>query len=428
MLDIAIVGAGPGGLITALRLHQQGFRPWIYETVAELRPLGVGVDIKVYGTKELEELGLLDRFRDISIEAEDSIFFNRFGQEIYAEKCGVHMGYLHEQRFAHRGTLQMMLYETVLERLGAQSVVLGARVSGYDQDADGVTLDIEHRDGSTEQVRHAAVIAADGINSAIRRQMHPESSAPHYSGITMWRGVTVRPPFRNGRTILHIGDPRISSMIVYPIAKNVDGQGNDLINWVVEATRDESIEDWNQEGSVDEIIHYYDDTAIDFLDVQQLMRDASEVYLFPLIRHDPLDTWVDGRVALLGDAAHAMYPRGGNGISQAIVDARVIAEKLAEFADPHEAFVAYQDGRLEMVNRIVMNQRGEGYEVIRRIVAERTDGQPFDDVEDVLPLAEADAIFSKYHALVGQPRPGWGAGQATGFRTAPTGKDREEAV
>ncbi|HYP72758.1 MAG TPA: FAD-dependent monooxygenase, partial [Microbacterium sp.] len=205
MTDIAIVGAGPAGLLTALRLHQHGIRPTLYESVAELRPLGVGVDIKTVGTAELDDLGLLEDFRRISVDAEDSIFFNGHGQEIYAEKCGVHMGYLHEQRFVHRGELQMLLYRTVLERLGEGSVVLGARVTGYAQDADAVTLDIAHRDGRRETVRHDAVIAADGIKSAVRRQMHPDQAEPEFSGITMWRGTTLREPFRGGHTILHIG-------------------------------------------------------------------------------------------------------------------------------------------------------------------------------------------------------------------------------
>lgn len=417
MTDIAIIGAGPGGLATALRLHQQGFSPVIYEAVEALKPLGVGVDIKVYGAKELEELDLLEEFRSISVDAEDSIFFNHYGQEIYAEKCGIHMGYLHEQRFVHRGYLQMMLYRAVLERLGNDSVILGARVQGYEQDEHSVTLNIEHRDGHKRQVTHDAVIAADGIKSNIRRQMHPELSEPHYSGITMWRGTTLREPFRGGNSILHIGDPHISSMIIYPIAHNFENTGLDLINWVVESEYDETLEDWNQLGSVEPILPLYDSVDLDFLDVQQLMRDAREVYLFPLIRHQPLDNWVDGRVVLLGDAAHAMYPRGGNGVCQAIVDSGVVAKKLAEYNDPHEAFVAYDAARRENVNRIVMNMRGEGYEVIRRIVAERTNGQPFDDIEDVLPIAEADEIFSKYHALVGQPRPGYDDGEATGFRT-----------
>jgi 2-polyprenyl-6-methoxyphenol hydroxylase-like FAD-dependent oxidoreductase len=418
MTDIAIIGAGPGGLMTALRLHQQGFRPRIYEAVTELQPLGVGIDIKVYGTKELDDLGLLEEFRTISVDAQESLFFNNHGQEIYAELCGVHMGYLHEQRFVHRGYFQLFLYSKVLERLGADSVVLGARTVGYTQDGDGATLSLQHPDGTTSAAHADVVIAADGIKSAVRRQMHPASADPKYSGLTMWRGTTLMEPFKTGGTILHIGDPRTSSMIVYPIADNFEGTGLTLVNWVVEATRAESAEDWNQRGTVDEVLPYYDDCKIGFLDVQEMLRNAREVYLFPLIDHDPLDWWTDGRITLLGDAAHAMYPRGGNGACQGLVDARVVAEKLATIPDPATALKAYEDERREGVNRIVLANRGEGYEVIRRIVAERTDGDRFEDIEQVLPLAEADEIFSRYHKLVCQPRPGWEDGQATGFRSA----------
>ncbi|MCB1274513.1 MAG: FAD-dependent monooxygenase [Leucobacter sp.] len=420
MHDIAIIGAGPGGLVTALRLHQQGIKAKIYEAVPELKPLGVGVDIKVYGVKELDELGLADEFRAMSVDAVDSIFYNHFGQEIYAEKCGVHMGYEYEQRFVHRGYLQMMFYEKVLERLGEDSVVLGARVTSYEQDADGVTLNIEHRDGRTEQVRHEAVIAVDGIKSAVRAQMHPDLAAPHYSGITMYRGTTLREPIRGGHTILHVGDPRISTMVIYPIADDFEGSGKQLINWVVEVEGEQTIEDWNAIGDTADIVPLYETANLEFLDIQQLIRDAREVYLFPLIRHEPLDNWVDGRVVLLGDAAHAMYPRGGNGVCQAIVDAGVIARELAKHDDPHEAFVAYDADRREKVNRIIMSMRGEGYEVIRRWVAERTDGKPLESreqIEEVLPLAEANELFSNYHRMVGQPlRPGYD-NFSSGFRT-----------
>ncbi|GAA2697580.1 FAD-dependent monooxygenase [Actinoplanes palleronii] len=418
MLDIAIIGAGPGGLMTALRLHQQGLRPRVYESVAELKPLGVGIDVKVYATKELDELGLLEEFREISVDAQESLFFNRYGQEIYAELCGVHMGYRYEQRFVHRGHFQMFLYAKVLERLGPDAVVLGTRLVDYRQDPAGVTLTLQRDGGTRTEARADVLIAADGIKSVVRRAMHPASAEPTYSGITMWRGTTLMKPFKTGGTILHIGDPRLSSMIVYPLRDDVDGTGLTLVNWVVEATREESVEDWNQRGSVEEILPYYDDCEIPFLDVQEMLRTAREVYLFPLIRHEPLDSWCDGRVTLLGDAAHAMYPRGGNGACQALVDARVVAEKLATIEDPAAALQAYENDRREAVNRIVMAHRGEGYEVIRRMVAERTGGQRFDDIETVLPLAEADEIFSKYHKLVGQERPGWAAGQATGFRSA----------
>lgn len=417
-LDIAIIGAGPAGLLTALRLHQRGLRATVYEAVPQLRPLGVGVDIKTAGTAELDDLGLLEEFRAISVDAEDSIFFNHFGQEIYAEKCGVHMGYLHEQRFVHRGTLQMLLFKAAAGRIGAGAFRPGTAVTGYSQDEAGVTLDLQLAGGAAGHARHDAVIAADGIKSAVRRQMFPDMSQPHFSGITMWRGTTLMEPFGGGHTILHIGDPNISSMIVYPIADNFEGTGRTLVNWVAETNGEETIEDWNQAGDISEVIPLFDTVKIPFLDVQQMMRDAREVYLFPLIRHDPLDGWVDGRVTLLGDAAHAMYPRGGNGITQAMLDARVVVQKLTEHpGDPHAAFAAYDAARREIVNRIAMNMRGEGYEVIRRMVADRTHGRPFADIEDVLPLAEADQIFSKYHALVGSPRPGHEAGEATGFRT-----------
>lgn len=314
----------------------------------------------------------------------------------------------------------MLFYRTVLERLGEDAVVLGARVASYEQHEDGVTLNLEHRDGRTEQVRHGAVIAADGIKSAVRQQMHPELSEPHYSGITMYRGTTLREPIRDGHTILHVGDPRISTMIIYPIADDFEGSGKQLINWVVEVEGEETVEDWNQIGSTDDIVPLYETANLEFLDIQQLIRDAREVYLFPLIRHDPLDTWVDGRVVLLGDAAHAMYPRGGNGVCQAFLDARVVAEQLTNHEDPHEAFVAYDTERREPVNRIVMNMRGEGYEVVRRMVAERTDGKPLESreqIEQVLPLAEADEIFSNYHRLVGQPLRDGHDTYCSGFRT-----------
>lgn len=417
-MDIAIIGAGPAGLAAALRLHQRGLKPRIYETVSELKPLGVGIDVKVYGTKELEDLGILEEFRSMSVDAKDSIFYNKYGQEIYAELCGVHMGYLHEQRFVHRGYLQMLLYRKVIERLGEDAVVLGARTLKYTNNEDNtVTLDLRYADGTESQVTADLVIAADGINSVVRRQMHPTASEPVYSGITMWRGTTLMEPFGTGNTILHIGAPQSSSMIVYPIVDNFEGTGKTLVNWVVEARRDETIEDWNQRGTVEEVIHYYDQTEIPLLDVQEMLRNAREVYLFPLIRHDPLETWIDGRVLLIGDAAHAMYPRGGNGACQAIVDGGALAEKLATIDDVDEALQAFQDQRLNAVNGIVMAHRGEGYEVIRRMVEDRTGGERFENVEEVLPLAEADEIFSKYHSLVGQPRPGWEKGQATGYRT-----------
>ncbi|MDS9469893.1 FAD-dependent monooxygenase [Paracoccus sp. MBLB3053] len=406
MLDIAIIGAGPGGLATALRLHQQGYRPKIYEAAPELKPLGVGIDIKVYGTKEVTEMGLLEEFQKISVEAKDSVFYTGHGQEIFAENCGKHIGYEHEQRFVHRGTFQMMLRDAVVERLGPDAIQLGARLKGFEQDETGVTMQFETAEGP-QTVRSEVMIGVDGIHSAVRKQLVPTSTRTHYSGVAMWRGVTVMPPFAGGGRILHIGDPiRQGSLIIYPIANNEDGQGNQLINWVCEQQgKPKGLEDWNVRVQPDDIAHVFDEVKLDFLDVGEMIRNAREVYIYPLIDNDPLEQWSFGRVTLLGDAAHAMYPRGGNGVCQALVDARVIAEKLAEIADPVEALKAYEAARREGVNRLVIANRGEGPEVIRRLVEEKSGGQPFDHIDDVIPRAEVKALFMEYHRMAGMKRP-----------------------
>jgi 5-methylphenazine-1-carboxylate 1-monooxygenase len=410
MLDIVIIGAGPAGLATALRLHQKGFRPHLYESVAEIKPLGVGVDIKPYAVKEITELGLYDAFKAISVEAKESVFYTGYGQEIFGELCGKHMGYEYDQRFVHRGHLQMMLYKAVQERLGNDAITLGSRCTGVEQDENGVTVHFDNtlNPAAPTQVRADVVIGVDGIRSVVRSQLLPESVRTHFSGLTLYRGVTVMKPIKAGGTILHIGDPiRQGTIIVYPIQDNVDGQGNQLVNWVVEqAEKPQTEEDWNQETGVRDIEHVFDDCKLPFLDVSEMIRNARECYLFPLIDHDPLKQWSFGRITLLGDAAHAMYPRGGNSVCQAFVDARVIAEKLAEIDDPVEALKAYELERREKVNWLVLASRGEGPEVVRRIVEERSGGKPFEDIEDIFPHEEALSIFSEYHAKAGMKIPG----------------------
>lgn len=407
-LEIAIIGGGIGGLATALTLHARGFQPRVYESAAELKPLGVGIAIHPYGTKELADLGLDAELAQKSVEAKDSIYFNRFGQQIYADKIGRRGGYGHSPHLVHRGYLQMMLYHAVIERLGPDAVILEQACVGTEQDAAGVTVMLKHgkTGAAVEPIRADIVIGADGVRSMVRAQLFPDLGRPHYSGITLWRGVTRAKPYHSGGAILHIGAKRTGSLIVYPILDRVDGSDLTLTNWVIELPGSAEIpEDWNRKGDLTTIEHAFDECRLDFLDVTALLRNAEVVYEYPMVDHEPLPQWSFGRVTLLGDAAHAMYPRGGNGSNQALVDARVLAEALSRIDDPAAALRAYEDERREKTNALVIANRGEGPDILMTLVDQRTAGEPFDDIEKVLPFAEADGIIKEYHRLAGMARP-----------------------
>jgi len=407
-MDIAIIGGGIGGLTTALTLHARGFRPRVYEATAELKPLGVGIVIHSYGSKELADLGLAEELAKNSVEATDSIYYNRFGQQIYADKIGRRGGYGYLPQMVHRGFLQMMLYRAVTERLGPDSVLLGHACAGIEQDKSGVTVFLRHgKTGAKAEPIHAdVVIGADGVRSTVRANLHPNLRRPHYSGITLWRGVTRANPYHSGGTILHIGAKRTGSVVIYPILNNIDGSDLALTNWVIELPGSPEIpEDWNRRGDPKQIEHSFDECHLDFLDVPALLRNADAVYEYPMVDHEPLQRWSFDRVTLLGDAAHAMYPRGGNGSNQAVVDARVLAEQLHKISDPIAALRAYEDERREAANALVIANRGEGPDVLMTIVDQRTGGQPFADIESVLPFAEADNIIKEYHRLAGMARP-----------------------
>ncbi|MEU6259737.1 FAD-dependent monooxygenase [Streptomyces sp. NPDC047043] len=417
-MEIAIIGAGLGGLTTALRLQQQGFRPRVYESAVELRELGVGIVLQPYGARELDELGVLDAVKEVTVDALESTFYNQHGQRLYGERCGTHMGYSHPMRFCHRGVLQKVLIDAVTERLGPDAIVVGARCIGFEQDDEGVTVRFERRSSTVpEEVRADIAIGADGINSAIRHAMHPGRSGPRYSGVTMWRGVTLMKPYLAGGTILHIGAPSKGSIICYPIIDNAFGTDLTLVNWAIEEYgRPQMVEDWNQTADATEIAGMFPDWDADFIDITQMLRTARAAYVIPMMDHDPLPFWSDRRVTLLGDAAHALYPRGGNGLGQALLDAGALARKLGGGGDPIEALQGYENERREAANRVVIANRGEGPEIIRRLVEERTGGKRFDHIDDVLPSAEADAIFSEYHRLAGMTRPGQSAQDGgTGF-------------
>jgi 2-polyprenyl-6-methoxyphenol hydroxylase-like FAD-dependent oxidoreductase len=403
MDEVIVVGAGIGGLTLGIALHQAGIPCRIFESVTELRAVGVGINLLPHAARELAALGLEDALVKVAIKTADATFFNRFGQLIYQESLGRAAGYGHPQFSIHRGDLQMVLHCAFRERAGGDRLVTNRHCLGVEQDDRGVTLTFSDGPGGGERyaVRGRVAIACDGINSAVRKRFFPDEGEPRYSGVNMWRGVTRWTPILSGASMIRAGWLSHGKMVIYPI-RAAGADGLQLVNWVAEIeTPLYRKRDWNRSGALEDFIPAFADWHFDWLDVPAFIRAADSVLEFPMVDQDPLPRWSFGRVTLLGDAAHPMVPRGSNGAGQAILDVRALTSALLEHADPVEALAAYEAQRREATARIVLANRTNPPDAILREVFQRTHDRPFRSIDDVISHAELAALSEGYKQIAG---------------------------
>ena len=401
---ILIAGGGIGGMSLALTLHQIGVPCIVFEAVPQLQPLGVGINLQPNAVRELYDLGLDDKvLGTIGIQAREWALVGRNGNDIYAEPRGLLAGYRWPQYSVHRGELQMLLYRTVRERLGDGAIRLGQRITGYRNETDGVVAIVETRDGQRSEVKGSLLVGADGLHSAIRAQMHPAQPPIQWGGAIMWRGTAPGVPIRSGASFVGLGSLK-HRVVLYPISPPDPATGLATINWIAEITVDNSQGwtqgDWNRRVALEDFIHHFEGWNYGWLDVPTMLRGAKEVFEYPMIDRDPVPTWVDGRVALLGDAAHVMYPVGSNGASQAIVDARVLGAAMLAHGVNAAALKAYDDKLCADISALVLRNRGAGPFGMLGLVDERCGGV-FDDIEKVIPAAEREAFMARYKAAAG---------------------------
>jgi 2-polyprenyl-6-methoxyphenol hydroxylase-like FAD-dependent oxidoreductase len=402
---VIIAGGGIGGLAAALTLHQIGVPCVVFEAVRELRPLGVGINLQPNAVRELYDLGFTEGDLDrIGVPAREWALVGLNGNDVYSEPRGLLAGYKWPQYAVHRGQLHMLLHRKLVERAGPQAVRLGSRVAGYRKNSDGsVSARVEHADGSTSEPSGALLIAADGIHSAVRAQMHPTQPPIHWGGAIMWRGTTWAKPIRTGSSFVGLGT-HLQRIVFYPISHPDPHTGLAMINWIAEVTTDNA-EGWKQSGwfrqvGIGDFVHHFDDWVWDWLDVPALIRQADGAFENPMIDRDPVPTWVDGPVALLGDAAHAMYPTGSNGGSQAIMDARILGAAMVEHGVTPEALAAYDAKLCGPISQVVLRNRGAGPFGLLNMVDERCGGV-FDDIDDVIPARERSEFMAGYKAAAG---------------------------
>lgn len=400
---VLIAGGGIGGLALALTLHQIGVPCMVFESVRDLKPLGVGINLQPNAVRELEDLGIGEADLDaVGIPAREWALVGLNGREIYSEPRGKLAGYNWHQYAVHRGAFHLMLYRKVIERLGPDAVRLCHKVTGYRKNDGSVTALVDRASGGKAEFEGALLFGADGIHSSIREQMHPGQPPIHWGGTIMWRGTARGVPIRTGSSFVGLGTSR-HRVVIYPIS-HPDENGLADINWIAEKTYDKD-HDWTRSGwfrpaALSEFAHEFDGFVYDWLDLPALLARSEIAYENPMIDRDPLPTWVDGPVALIGDAAHPMYPTGSNGASQAIIDARVIGRIILERGLNAAALSVFDEEMCHPVGQVAMRNRGAGPFGLLNMVEERCGGA-FERIDDVISAEERSAFMLAYQQAAG---------------------------
>lgn len=414
---VIVAGGGIGGLVTALCLHRAGAAVEVYEAAAEVRPLGVGINLQPHAVRVLHDLGLEEALACTAIETAELIYVNKFGQHIWQEPRGRAAGYVVPQYSIHRGELQMILHRAAMAALPRGSVRTGCTLSAFENSKGGVAARFLDRDSDTHvDVEGCALIGADGIHSTVRRAFYPDECPPRFSGRMLWRATTERAPFLTGRSMVWAGHDR-QKFVCYPISEPVRGRGRSLVNWIAELqvplefTPPRS--DWNRK--VDKSVFREPFAGWDFgwLSVPELIDGADACFEFPMVDRDPLPRWTYGRVTLLGDAAHPMYPVGSNGASQAILDAAELARQWTSAPTVEDALAAYEAARLPATAAVVHANRKGGPDRVLQLAEDRAPNG-FDDILQVIPRTELEEIARSYKQTAGFDRESVNRGRTAG--------------
>lgn len=401
-MTVLIPGAGIAGLTLGLTLHQIGVPFQIYEKTAELTPLGVGINLQPNAVRELFDLGLEPMLEKIGVRTREYGFYSKYGREIWVEPRGTWAGYRWPQYSVHRGQLQMALLAALLERAGADSVVTGHRAVGFENVDNRAVLHLEYDTGSIS-ADGELIVAADGIHSAIRKQMYPDEGAPIWNGAVLWRGTTNARPFRSGASMALAGHDS-QRIVVYPISAPDPETGLAMINWIAELRVDPAEgwrkEDWNRTADPRDFLPAFENWKFDWLDVPALIKGANKVFEYPMVDRDPIDRWTDNRITLMGDAAHPTYPVGSNGASQAIVDARIIGANILTHGVSPRALTAFEEKVRPESRKVILANRGSGPDAVMQMVEDRCGGI-FENIDDVIPNDELAAHAASYKSMAG---------------------------
>ena len=342
-MRILIAGGGIGGLTAALALLQRGFDVEIYEQASELKEVGAGLQLSANGNRVLYALGLGDALRALSCEAK--------AKEIRLWNTGdtwklIDLGAVSVERYGfpyftvYRPDLLTVLADAV-RALKPDAIHLKARSTGFEQDADGVTLLLEH-----DRVRGEVLIGADGVHSNIRQALFG-ADQPEFTGLMAWRGV--------------IPMEKLPEHLRRPVGTNWVGPGGHIVHYPLRAGQlmnfvgvrergDWQVESWSVRGTREECLA---DFAGWNADIHTMIGAIDVPYKWALMHRPPLPRWSVGRVSLLGDACHSTLPFLAQGAVMAIEDGFILARALEAARDPAEALTRYEAARRARTARMV---------------------------------------------------------------------------
>jgi 2-polyprenyl-6-methoxyphenol hydroxylase-like FAD-dependent oxidoreductase len=382
-MKVIIAGAGIGGLSAALSLNKIGVDVKIYESVSEIRPLGVGINVLPHASRELIALGLQSELDKFAIRTRSMQYFTRRGKLVLSVPCGEYAGYNWPQYSLHRGEFQMMLLNVFKQRAGEDSVLTGHQLADFEQDEGSVTAHFLKPETGEKSLSETAdvLIGADGLHSAVRKKLYPNEGQPVFASMVCMRGSVESGPYLDGESMIICGDKRLR-LVSYPISKQAREQGRSHINWIAaipKQTDSPLEEDWNKLADAEELIKLYQDWQFDWLNVPQLISKTKKIFEFPVYDRDPLKQWTFDRVSLIGDAAHPLIPVSSSGAVQAIIDGRALAYALGTNSDVTTGLKAYEDDRLKKANQVVLASRQNGPDEVLEIVKEECP----EDAEDI---------------------------------------------
>ena len=403
-MSVLIAGGGIAGLTLALMLHEAGIETRVYEKSRASGELGVGINVLPHAVAELDRLGLTARLDEIGVRTRQLIYKTATGHDILMQPRGLWAGLAHPQYSIHRGRLHRMLLDCVRDRLGPDHLVTDRALVDFRETGDAVCAQFMSHGGARSEATGDILIGADGIHSRVRAHFHPDEGYPRWSGVMMWRGATWVPRFGGGDTMIVAGGMD-HKLVLYPIAHDPARPDEALMNWVVnvkvaeDGTPPPSRNDWSRQATVQDVLeHSRGNLAVTELNLEDLVRKTDGIYEYPMCDRDSLPFWSRGRVTLIGDAAHPMYPVGSNGASQAILDARCLTDRLTETADIVAALAAYETARRPVTAEIVrMNRAGGPERVIDFVQARAPNG--FADVHDVASPEDLRAIVGDYQTV-----------------------------